>query len=181
MQFKKLAFFTILSLIIFSGCDSKTITTNNEVKKSNSLPIYKLTTNDAKTLHLNSTQEGIVFEEFKGKAVLLNFFATWCPPCRAEIPHLNNLREKYGKDFEIVAVLLEEGKTTLEIKKFKEEYGIKYLITNSDENFNLANAVGGVKSIPTMFLFNKDGKMVEKYVGIVPEEMMGTDIKKAIK
>lgn len=181
MQFKKLAFFTILSLMIFSGCDSKTTTTNNETEQSNSLPMYKLTTNDAKTLHLQATNDGMIFQEFKGKAVLLNFFATWCPPCKAEIPHLNNLREKYGNDFEIVAVLLEERKTTTEIKAFKEEFAVQYPITNSMENFNLANAVGGVKSIPTMFMFDKSGKMIQKYVGVVPEEMMETDIKKAIK
>lgn len=178
MQFKKLAFFTILSLILFTGCDSKTSEENQTQEQSNT---FKLTTNDAKTINIEAIENGMIFKEYAGKAVLLNFFATWCPPCRAEIPHLNNLREKYGKDFEIIAVLLEEGKSTLDIQEFIDEYSIQYPITNSNENFAIAQAVGGVRSIPTMFMYNKEGKLIEKYVGVVPEEMMETDIKRAIK
>lgn len=180
MQFKKIAFFTILSLLVFTGCGSED-SQNNQTKSKKNTNEYQLTTNKVQTLHLKVGEESLLFEEFKGKAVLVNFFATWCPPCKAEIPHLNNLKTKYADQFEIVAVLLEDGKSTAEIEEFREQFKINYVITNSNENFELANALGGVKSIPTMFLYDKEGKLVQKYVGIVPEEMLATDIKKAIK
>ncbi|MBT7274559.1 MAG: TlpA family protein disulfide reductase, partial [Campylobacteraceae bacterium] len=108
-------------------------------------------------------------------------FATWCPPCKAEIPHLNNLYTKYKDQFEIVGILLENNKPNSEVQDFINEYSIKYTITNDQKNQNLASIIGNVKSIPTMFLINLDGKIIQKYVGIVPEEMLASDIKRALK
>ncbi len=180
MQFKKIAFFTIFFSIFFVACSS------NDSKKEEELKIketneYKLTTTDAQTLNITKIENGLIFEEYKGKAVLLNFFATWCPPCKAEIPHLINLKEKYKDSFEIIAVLLEKNKNNNELKSFLDEYKINYIVTNSKQNYTLSEAIGGVKSIPTMFLYDKNGKVIQKYVGIVPEEMMEIDIKRAIK
>lgn len=180
MQFKKIAFFTIFFSIFFVACSS------SDSKKEEDLKIketteYKLTTTDAQTLNITKTENGLIFEEYKGKAVLLNFFATWCAPCKAEIPHLINLKEKYKDNFEIIAVLLEENKNNNKVKAFLEEYNINYVVTNSKQNYTLADIVGGVQSIPTMFLYDKNGNVIQKYVGIVPEEMMEIDIKKAIK
>ena len=180
MQFKKIAFFTIFFSLFFVAC------TSSDSKKEEELKIedrnnFKLTTTEAQTLNITKTENGFIFEDLKGKAVLVNFFATWCPPCKAEIPHLNNLREKYKDNFEIVAVLLEDNKSNKEIKEFINEYKIQYIVTNSIQNGDFEQAVGGVKSIPTMFLYDKNGKIVQKYVGIVPEEMIEIDIKKAIK
>ena len=60
--------------------------------------------------------------------------------------------------------------------EFANEYNINYIITNSENNFKMADALGGVKTIPTMFLFDLDGNLVQKYIGIVPQEMLETDI-----
>jgi len=180
MQFKKIAFFTILSLILFSGCGSDDTKKEKLVEIENKKD-FKLTTTEAQTLNIKKTENGFIFEEFKDKAILVNFFATWCPPCKAEIPHLNNLREKYKDKFEIIAVLMEENKDNTELKNFINEYKINYVVTNSKQNYEFANIIGEVKAIPTMFLYNKNGEVIQKYVGIVPEEMMEIDIKKAIK
>ncbi len=114
----------------------------------------------------------------------LIFFATWCPPCKAEIPHLNNLKEKYKDSFEVVAVSLGErsgGLTSKEkMETFINDFKINYIVSNSEINFDVADAMGGIRSIPTMFLFDPSGKIVQKYVGLVPEEMMETDIKRAL-
>ncbi len=178
MQFKQIAFFTILSLLLFSGCNQKD---GEEEKKQEDAKTYRLTTTKAQTLHIKVIDDGLVFEEFKQKVVLVYFFTSWCKPCKAEIPHLNNLREKYKNNFEIIAILLEKGKTSQDLKDFIKKYNIKYPITNSNENYILAKVLGGIKSIPTMFMYNKNGKLIEKYVGIIPQEMMEIDIKKALK
>ena len=182
MQFKKFAFFAILATLLFSGCSdsSESKTANNDVKILKDRKVF-LTTTENQVLSAFEQDNGLQIQELKGKAVLVNFFATWCPPCKAEIPHLNNLRQKYHKDFEIVGVLLEKNKSTQEIDGFISDFNVQYPVTNSNENYQLANVLGGVKSIPTMFMYDKSGKLLQKYVGIVPEEMLELDIKKAIQ
>jgi len=116
---------------------------------------------------------------------LLNFFATWCPPCRAEIPHLANLQNKYKDKLKIIAILV-ENKNTKEIEEFKKRYNINYFVSNSSDNMNLAAKAADMLhqprnfSIPMMVLF-VNGKYFRHYIGMVPEEMLESDIKEAIK
>ncbi len=187
MQFKKIAFFVISATILFTGCDSKKEDTEEVVKKEvvkKEQIQFTLTTADAKNIILEKTDKGMIFKGLEGKVVLLNFWATWCPPCKAEIPHLNNLREKYKDKFEIVALEMGQrgGKmsSSEKINSFINDYKITYPVTITKENFLVSKVMGDIKSIPTMFLFNKDGKVVQKYVGVVPEEMMELDIKRAL-
>ena len=180
MQFKKIAFFIIFITIFFTACGNDSSKNNNKTQIEE-IKSYKLTTTEAQTLNINKIEDGFIFEEVKGKAVLVNFFATWCNPCKAEIPHLINLKNRYKDDFEIIAVLLEDNKRNNEVKDFINEYNINYLVTNSKQNLAFSDVVGGVQAIPTMYLYNKQGKVIQKYVGIVPEEMLEIDIKRAIK
>lgn len=168
--------------IIFTGCDSKDEAQKSESKVQKvTVPEFNLTTNDGKNIKIIADAKGWKFVGLENKAVLLNFFATWCPPCKAEIPHLNNLKEKYKDQFEVIAVLVEQDKPKALIEEFIKEHSVTYPITNSKENFKLVDAVGGVPSIPTMFLFNIEGKIINKYVGMVPEEMLDSEIQKALK
>lgn len=189
MQFKKIAFFIISVSFVFTACDSKkeVSTEVKEIKKEiikKEQTKFNLTTVDLQTISLEKTENGIKFNNFENKVILLNFWATWCPPCRAEIPHLNNLKEKYKDSFEVIAVALggKDGNLTPqdELNAFIKEYKINYIVTNSEENYKVADLLGGVRTIPTMFLFDPSGKTVQKYVGVVPEEMMESDIKKAL-
>lgn len=67
------------------------------------------------------------------------------------------------------------------IQDFIKEYNINYNVSNHNNNFKIADMMGKVEIIPTMFLFDTTGKTVQKYVGVVPEEMMETDIKRAFR
>lgn len=181
MQFKKIAFLIISVTLLFTACGSK-----DEKKEiiEKTQTKFTLQTNDLKSLNIDVKDKEVLIQELQGKAVLLNFWATWCPPCRAEIPHLNNLKKKYKGQLEIVGFNLGKKDNTLlsqeELNRFIEEYEIGYPITNSDDNFKIANLVGPVVSIPTMFLIDPSGKVVQKYVGVVPEEMMELDIDNAL-
>jgi len=184
MQIKKLAILSILALSLFTGCnDDKNInedvvaTTKPQVEQ---LPTFHLKTTTGKDITIEVTKDGWNFKEYPNKAVLLTFFATWCPPCKAEIPHLINLQKKHSKDFQVIAVVVERDKSNKSLNTFIKNHNITYPITNSQENFNLAGAVGGVSSIPAMFLFNKKGLVVQNYVGAVHEEILESDITKAI-
>ncbi|WP_298753211.1 TlpA disulfide reductase family protein [uncultured Arcobacter sp.] len=180
MQFKKIAFLTFFITIFFAACGTDN-SKNDKNTNIEEIKNFKLTTTEAQTLNITRIENGFVFEEYKGKAVLVNFFATWCQPCIVEIPYLVHLKEKYKNDFEIVSVLLEDNKRNDKVKDFISEYNINYVVTNSRQNLTFSDIVGGVEAIPTMFLYNKEGEIIQKYVGIVPIEMMEIDIKKAIK
>jgi thiol-disulfide isomerase/thioredoxin len=177
-------------LVLFTGCDSKennTIETIPEVTKitqtiqKQTNKVFELKTTDNKIINISKDKEIWTVEGYHDKIILLDFFATWCPPCKAEIPHLNNIYKQYKDQFEIIGILLEDGKPNSEVQSFIDEYKIKYTITNDAKNQQLASVIGNVRSIPTMFLINLNGKIIQKYVGIVPEEMLASDIKRALK
>ncbi len=184
MKFKMLIFFIILPILLFLGCNSKeTVSQKEEImQKEEKIKIfsYKLKTLDNKEINIEINDSKVKIKEYPNKVVLLSFFASWCPPCLAEIPNLVSLQKKYKKDFVIISMLLEKGKTDEELLKFKKEHNINFLLVNSEENFKLADNLGPVRSIPAMFMIDKNQEVFQKYVGLVPLPMMELDIKKVI-
>lgn len=87
------------------------------------------------TMQITKRSNGFDVKDGK-KATLYVFFATWCPPCKAEIPHLNNLSEKFKNELDIVGVLLED-KSEDEVKDFAQKYKIKYEVAVGEEIFYL--------------------------------------------
>lgn len=178
------ALFISCSMLFFNGCSSekKKADDNKSVKAKEEIKNEKIVLQDisGKEIIVTSLDKGFSFAGFENKVVLVNFFTTWCPPCKAEIPHLINLQEKYKENFVIISVLLEENKSNEEINSFMKYNTINYIITNGAENFKLAQSAGGVKNIPLMFLYDKNGKYSTHYVGAIPEEMIDADIKKVL-
>ncbi|MBZ7953371.1 MULTISPECIES: TlpA family protein disulfide reductase [Campylobacter] len=132
---------------------------------------------DGNSILVQKSNEKITFDT--DKAILFVFFTTWCTPCVAEIPYLNNLQNKYKDQINIVGVLLED-KSDEDIKAFKDENKIVYEIANGENNYLLAKSLGGVNGIPTMFLYDKYSKLINEYLGLIPQEMLEIDIQKAI-
>ena len=98
---------------------------NLSQNSAKSEPVVDLHLNllNGKTINLQKRKDGFDIKD-NDKATLFVFFATWCPPCRAEIPHLNNLSEKFKEELNIIGVLLEE-KNEQEVKDFAKKYNIK--------------------------------------------------------
>jgi len=177
------ALFISCSMLFFNGCSSeKKKADEKSAKAKEEIKNEKIVLQDisGKEIVVTSLDKGFSFAGYENKIVLVNFFTTWCPPCKAEIPHLINLQEKYKENFVIISVLLEENKSNEEINSFMKYNNINYVITNSTENFKLAQSAGGVKNIPLMFLYDKNGKYSTHYVGAIPEEMIDADIKKVL-
>ena len=108
-------------------------------------------------------------EQFKGKVVVLDFWATWCGPCVGEIPGYVELQKKYGKDgLVIVGALSHDPKTSAKIKEFAAKYGMNYTIVVSSEE--IEDAFGGFEAIPTTFLIGRDGRIVHRKTGGMPRE-----------
>lgn len=176
---------------LFCGCDTKTSIDDSVIAKTSPKEEkdvkfvssnFTLITTDEKFITFKSTEKGLDFDEFKGKkAVLIDVFATWCPPCIEEIPTLIELKEKHKNDFEIVSVLFEKDKSKEEILNFIAQHKINYPITMGEENFRLAKELGDIKRVPEMFLFSKDGKFVTKFIGKTSKEDLEKYIKIAIE
>ena len=140
-----------------------------------------LTTTLGKKIKLVSTEAGIKFPDYPDKIILLDFFATWCPPCRAAIPHLNSLQSKHKENIQIIAILMEENKENSELERFIAKHKLSFPVSNSKENFILSQSLGGIRSLPTMVMYDKNGKYHTHYVGVAPEEMIDADIQKALQ
>ncbi len=101
--------------------------------------------------------------DFEGQVILLNFWATWCGPCKIEIPDLVKLHENFkGKSFQVVSIALESG-SSQRIKKFAKKWKMNYPILMG--NYNVAKAYGGIRGIPTTFLIDSNGYVKQMYVG----------------
>ena len=132
-----------------------------------SMPHFNLTAvKDGKT---------VSSDVFKGKALLVTFFATWCPPCRQEIPALIKLQEEFGEQgFSVVALSVDEGGPEI-VAKLMEQAKINYPVLMADHS--IAREFGGIAGIPTSFLVNKKGHVVKRYPGYVPHALLERDIK----
>ncbi len=116
--------------------------------------------------------------DFAGKVVVVDFWATWCPPCREEIPGYIALQEKYREQgLVIVGVSLDQGGPRV-VKDFAEKMKINYPLVMGDEA--VVDAFGGVEGIPTTFVIGRDGQIVHKKVGYAPEAEMEAVIKSAL-
>jgi thiol-disulfide isomerase/thioredoxin len=176
---------------VFLGCDSKpkidgSVIAKQKPQENNNVEFvsqtFNLTTTNDKVISFKTTQEGVDFTDYKGKkAILIDVFATWCPPCIEELPVLKEVREKYKDNFEIVSVLFEQDKPKAEILDFISKNNIPYPITVGEENFKLAKEFGDIRKVPEMFLFTKEGKFVKKFIGKIPKEELEQYIKIAIE
>jgi thiol-disulfide isomerase/thioredoxin len=120
----------------------------------------------------------VSLSEFKGKAVLVNFWATWCGPCKIETPWLVQLQNEYGaQGLQIVGVAMDDsGKD--EIARFAKDMGMNYPVLLGKEA--VGEAYGGVPALPESFFVGRDGKIVDKIMGIEGKADIETAVKKAL-
>lgn len=147
-------------LVLVAGSASAAVT----------MPAFSLPTAvDGKTVHSDS---------FQGKALLITFFATWCPPCRQEIPTLIQLHEEFGpQGFAVIGLSVDEGGPRIVAKLVTAEK-ITYPVLMAKSS--TTRAFGGIAGIPTSFLINKKGEVVKKYPGYVPHALLEKDIKSVL-
>lgn len=130
---------------------------------------------------LPSVKDGAMLnsDSYKGQAMLINFFATWCPPCRKEIPSFIELQKEYGaKGFSVIAVSTDQGGAAM-VDKFAQKMGINYPVVMGDSQ--TPKNFGGIIGIPTSFLVNRDGNVVKRYDGYVDHQTLVNDLNAILK
>lgn len=118
--------------------------------------------------------------DLRGKAVLLNFWATWCPPCKVEIPWFVDLQKQYGpQGLQIVGVAMDDGNPRDAIAKFAKDMGVNYTVLLGTDK--VADAYGGVEALPTTFYIGRDGRIVSRVFGLVSHREVEGNIQAALK
>lgn len=117
----------------------------------------------------NLDNQEVQLSDYKGKVVFLNFWATWCAPCRQEIPYFIDLVDKYGKDGFVVLGVALDPREFDKVPGFVDQMGINYPILLDETG--ISQLYGGIRSIPTTFIINREGKAVERIVGSRPHDV----------
>jgi thiol-disulfide isomerase/thioredoxin len=156
---KRFVVLSIVAIALFAGC------TDRGAPLDAMASDFTLQDMSGKTLRLS---------DFKGKVVLLEFWATWCPPCRASAPGLEKLYKAYkDKGLVLLAVSMDEGGWD-EVKSFIRENGITYTVLKGTEDVAVKYQV---RTIPLMLVLNKEGKISKRYLGMGSDEELEKDIK----
>ena len=158
---------------------SKVSTTQNNTDNNNPTKPTGINPNVIKTKAINfklKDLEGkeLSLSDFKGKKIFLNFWATWCPPCRAEMPEMEKLYQE-TKDTDLVIIAVEIGEPLSTVKPFvnSNKYNFKVLL-DSDQSVSLKY---GISSIPTSFFIDIDGNIISKKIGAMNINQMKSYIK----
>ena len=150
---------TLFTLFLF-------LTSSTFLAQQMKAPYFSLKTSDGKTIEL---------AKLKGKAVVLNFWATWCPPCKREIPDLIQIYNKYEKKgFVIIGISIDQEGWDV-VKPFIEKAKIPYPIVLADKN--IIKDYGNFDGIPATFFIDSNGMIVDQQIGMLTKEIFETGVK----
>jgi cytochrome c biogenesis protein CcmG/thiol:disulfide interchange protein DsbE len=139
----------------------------NDVKKAAD---FNLKTLDGKDVKLS---------DYKGKIVIIDFWATWCPPCRKGIPDLVELQKEYKDNLVVIGISLDQQNTIKDLDPFIQNYGINYPVVLGTQK--VVADYGNIQAIPTSFIVDQSGNIVDTHVGLVPKSTYTEKINKLLK
>jgi peroxiredoxin len=162
----------VVALMLYFGYHHARRTGPNfapRLTQSSLAPDFTLESLDGKTMRLS---------DLRGKAVLLNFWATWCGPCKIEMPWFVDLQNRYAaQGLQIVGVAMDDASKE-DIGKFAKDMGVNYPILIGKES--VGDEYGGVPALPESFLISRDGKIVDKIIGLRGKAEIEDSVKKAL-
>lgn len=159
-MFKRFFAVAVLMTAILFACTDKTAQSSGAVASDFTLQ--------------DLSGRNVKLSDYKGKVVLLDFWATWCPPCRASIPAIEKIHKAYkDKGLVVLAVSLDEGGWDA-VKSFITEYGITYTVLKGTEDVAMNYMV---RTIPMLLVLDKQGRISKRYLGFGNEEDLENDIK----
>lgn len=144
-------------------------TTFDSEKTNDKAPDFTLKLTDGKDIKLSN---------FKGKIIIVDFWATWCGPCKRGIPDLVEIQKEYKNKVVIIGVSL-DNETKPDVVPFIKQYNINYPIAYG--TMEVVKAYGNIEAIPTSFVIDQSGKIVDKHVGLVSKSVYVNKIKELLK
>tara|TARA_B100000945_G_C20355544_1_gene584460 strand:+ start:668 stop:1279 length:612 start_codon:yes stop_codon:yes gene_type:complete len=149
--------------------DNSNLSGKNNNQSENLAPNFTLLDTDGNNVSLS---------DYKGKVVIINFWTTWCGPCRYEIPDLVQLYEKYNQDLIVLGISLDYDGPAV-VPQFEERIGgVNYPLLYG--NNNISNLYGGVTGVPTTFIIDRNMQVFKKYLGYRSPEVIEKDINELI-
>jgi thiol-disulfide isomerase/thioredoxin len=136
---------------------------------------------DAKPANLNFTMKdvagkNVTLADFKGKVMLLDFWATWCGPCKVEIPHFIEFQEKYGaKGFQVVGISVDD--TAEKLEPYVRDMKMNYPVLQGLNHDDVQDAYGPILGIPVSVLISRDGKVCATHTGLTDKGVFEREIK----
>lgn len=161
--------FTVLVLVLLAGCGNGQ-PGNAQAKEAQTAKIGEEAP-DLEMVDIN----GRPFRptDYKGNVIILNFFATWCPPCRAEMPDFNRLAGEYPDSVTIIAISA-GGESPAAVKNFAVANNLKFIVAMDD---GIASALyGPIRAIPVSVIIDRDFKVARRYIGQRSKEVFAKDI-----
>jgi thiol-disulfide isomerase/thioredoxin len=187
-RFEFLCLFVAATLVFLGACNANDVSNTNtpviSSPPSTALPMPPL--NGASLVNMgweDRSGRRSVFSEYKGKVLVLDFYATWCVPCRDSIPHLIGLQKKFeDQGLRVVGLNVGGPGDEQEVPAFAKEFGIQYTLAIPDEDL-ASFLLSGSDAIPQTFVFDRQGQLVEHLVGFGPSsgEVIDRAVETALK
>ncbi len=170
----------ILTLLIF-GCQKSS---NLSVHKANNSLTVSHAVNkggdNAYDFSLQSVSgKTVKLTDYKGKVVILDFWATWCGPCRRGIPDLIDIQKKYKNKVAVLGISLDQDNTKADLVPFIKNIGINYPVLYA--NMDVVMNYGNIQAIPTTFIIDQSGKIVYKNIGLTSKSVFIETIDNLLK
>jgi len=155
----------LLGCPIFASAQQEQAPIIRLVKNPDPAPDFKLTSIDGKPLSLAA---------LRGKVILLNFWATWCGPCRAEVPDLVELQNKYKDKLQVLGLVTDDDDEDA-VRKFVDSFGINYPVAMASSDIRVQ--YGGIPALPTSFVIDLEGRVVQKHEGLRDPVLYETEVR----
>jgi thiol-disulfide isomerase/thioredoxin len=165
LSWARLGLLAALGLLPFVGPCLAQLPVIRFVRDPDPAPEFKLKDFSGKELNLEAS---------RGKVILLNFWATWCGPCREEIPELVSLQNRYKDRLQIIGLVVDD-EDEKGIRSVIESEGINYPVAMADPDTRFA--YGGIAALPTVFVINSDGRVVQKHIGLFDPALYETEVR----
>lgn len=155
--------------IAFTAAIAGLVSASPSFAAESSAPAFSIRSLEGRTIRLT---------DYRNRPVVLDFWATWCGPCRASMPHLNDMQTRYAKQgLAVIGASVDESGPQ-PVRKFADKLGVKFTLAMANDD--VIDAYGPIRSIPTTFFINRRGEIVRRVVGYIDAETMDGYVKEIL-